>query len=78
MIADEGTESFYGGTVAERMLAAGDEIGWLIGRDDLARHRSLEQAPVAAPFCGHEVWTMPPNSYGPTLLLQLMALRHAA
>ena len=74
MIADEGTDSFYAGTLAERMLAGGDEICWLIGRDDLARHRSLEQAPVAAPFCGHEVWTMPPNSYGPTLLLQLMAL----
>jgi len=74
VIADEGTESFYAGTVAERMLAAGEAIGWLIGRDDLARHRSLEQAPVSAPFCGHEVWTMPPNSYGPTLLLQLMAL----
>lgn len=73
-IADEGAASFYCGTVAERMLAAGRESGWLIARDDLAGHRSLAQAPIAAPFCGREVWTMPPNSYGATLLLQLMGL----
>ena len=73
-IAREGVDSFYQGTVADHMLAAGENIGWLIDRDDLARHRSLEQAPISAPFCGHEVWTMPPNSYGPTLLLQLMGL----
>jgi len=49
-------------------------LGIDIDRDDLAGHRSLEQAPISAPFRGHEVWTMPPNSYGPTLLFQLMGL----
>jgi gamma-glutamyltranspeptidase / glutathione hydrolase len=74
LIADEGTESFYRGTVAERVLAAGKRVGWQIDREDLAGHRSLVQAPIAAPFHGREVWTMPPNSYGATLLLQLMLL----
>ncbi|MDT2019524.1 gamma-glutamyltransferase [Methylocella sp. CPCC 101449] len=74
IIEAEGPESFYRGEVANRMLAAGERIGWLIGRDDLAQHKSLEQKPISAPFHGHDVWTMPPNSYGATLLLQLLAL----
>ena len=32
------------------------------------------QEPIAAPFYGHDVLTMPPNSFGATLLWQLLAL----
>jgi len=73
-IAEKGVETFYRGEVAERMLLGGAEIGWLLTRDDLAGHVSLEQAPISLPFYGRDVWTMPPNSYGPTLLLQLLHL----
>ena len=74
LIADEGAASFYHGTVADLMLRAGAVAGWLVGRDDLAAHRSLTQKAISAPFYGHDVWTMPPNSYGATLLFQLLAL----
>ena len=77
MIAADGAETFYRGELAKRLCKAGDKIGWLIGPDDLAAHSTLIQRPVSVPFYGHDVWTMPPNSYGGTLLLQLLALEDA-
>ena len=74
MIAADGAESFYRGELAKKLCAAGEKAGWLIDADDLAAHRTLWQTPVSAPFYGHDVWTMPPNSYGGTLLMQLLAL----
>ena len=74
MIAADGAETFYRGALAKCLCRAGAEAGWLLGEADFADHATLHQRPVRAPFYGREVWTMPPNSYGGTLLLQLLAL----
>ncbi len=76
-LADEGVAAFYQGPLAERIAAACARAGGLIDAADLAAHASLWQAPLSVPFFGHDVWTMPPNSYGATLLLQLLDLAGA-
>ena len=73
-IAAEGAEGFYRGEVARLMLRSAQAAGGLFSADDFAAHRSLWQEPIAAPFYGHDVLTMPPNSFGATLLWQLLAL----
>src|SRR6185437_12155470 len=73
-VAERGVTTFYSGELAERIAAASAKLGGLITVEDLAQHDSLWQAPIAAPFYGHEVVTMPPNSFGATLLFQLLAL----
>ncbi|MGH7033987.1 MAG: gamma-glutamyltransferase, partial [Stellaceae bacterium] len=73
-VAERGVTPFYSGELAERIAAASAKLGGLIAAEDLARHESLWQAPIAAPFYGHEVVTMPPNSFGATLLFQLLEL----
>lgn len=73
-IASEGVESFYRGEIARLMLHAAQAAGGLFGAEDFAVHQSLWQEPIAAPFYGHDVLTMPPNSFGATLLWQLLAL----
>jgi gamma-glutamyltranspeptidase/glutathione hydrolase len=73
-VAQEGVESFYSGEIARLMVEASQAAGGLLGAEDFAAHRSLWQEPIAAPFYGHDVLTMPPNSYGATLLWQLLAL----
>ena len=73
-IAERGAEDFYIGQIAERIAADCARLCGLIAAEDLARHQSLWQAPIAAPFHGHEVVTMPPNSFGATLLFQLLDL----
>lgn len=74
-IAKDGIKAFYDGEVGAQLVAAGKAQGSLWTLDDLAAHRSTWQEPMSAPFYGHDVATMPPNSYGPTLLLQLLYLQ---
>jgi gamma-glutamyltranspeptidase/glutathione hydrolase len=73
-IASDGVESFYRGAVAQRMVQAAQAADGLFSAEDFATHQSLWQEPIAAPFYGHDVLTMPPNSFGATLLWQLLAL----
>jgi gamma-glutamyltranspeptidase / glutathione hydrolase len=73
-IASDGVESFYRGEIARLMVQAAQAAGGLFSAEDFAAHQSLWQEPIAAPFYGHDVLTMPPNSFGATLLWQLLAL----
>jgi len=73
-IAAEGVDSFYAGEIAQAMTRSAQKLGGLFAAEDFAAHRSLWQEPIAAPFYGHDVLTMPPNSFGATLLWQLLAL----
>ncbi len=73
-IADEGPDVFYQGAIANRLHAACQTPGGLLTKADLATHLSLWQEPLTAPFHSHDVVVMPPNSYGLTLLLQLVEL----
>ena len=78
LLGKNGADDFYRGEVARMVAGAAEHCGALITAEDLARHHSLWQSPVSVPFYGHDVWTMPPNSYGATLLLQLRHLEQAA
>jgi gamma-glutamyltranspeptidase len=73
-LATDGAGAFYGGDIATLMVADSRAAGGTFAIEDFRSHASLWQTPMAVPFYGHDVWTMPPNSYGPTLLLQLLEL----
>jgi gamma-glutamyltranspeptidase/glutathione hydrolase len=73
-VARDGVEGFYRGALGKKVVAAVRNAGGLFDEADFAAHSSLWQSPVSGPFHGHTVWTMPPNSYGATLLLQLIEL----
>ncbi len=72
-----GVNAFYRGGLAQKMAGASDAIGGLFTEEDFAAHCSLWQEPIAAPFYGHDVVTMPPNSFGATLLFRLLDLEAA-
>jgi gamma-glutamyltranspeptidase/glutathione hydrolase len=74
LIAEHGADAFYRGELAERFVAATRALDGLFTGDDLAAHTTLWQEPLEALFYGFDVCTMPPNSVGLTLLLQLIAL----
>jgi gamma-glutamyltranspeptidase / glutathione hydrolase len=73
-VAENGVDAFYYGDVAELMASSSVKLGGLFTLLDFADHASLWQTPFTAPFYGHDVITMPPNSYGATLLFQLLEL----
>jgi gamma-glutamyltranspeptidase len=73
-IAYEGADAFYQGDIAaavERYVVA---HGGLLRAGDLALYRPLWTEPIAADYRGHRVETMPPNSPGALLLMQLEGL----
>ena len=76
-IAEGGAREFYAGALAENMLRRIEALGGLFSSGDLARHRTLWQEPIHARVYGHEIHTMPPNSLGLGLLLQLLAFQAA-
>jgi gamma-glutamyltranspeptidase/glutathione hydrolase len=76
-IADLGSREFYEGRLAHDLVAGIRSLGGDFAADDLARHCSLWQEPLRVPFYGHDVLTMPPNSVGTVLMLQLLALEAA-
>jgi gamma-glutamyltranspeptidase/glutathione hydrolase len=73
-LAAGGPGAFYAGDIAAQLAADAQAIGGTFALEDFGAHESLWQTPLSVPFYGHDVWTMPPNSYGPTLLFQLLEL----
>ncbi len=78
LIATKGVDAFYAGELPARMAAASAKAGGLFTADDFAAHCSLWQEPIGVSFYGHDVLTMPPNSFGATLLFQLLTLEGEA
>ncbi len=74
LIARNGEDAFYRGPIAQRLVAAMQRHGGLIGGDDLADYRAVEREPLRTTYRGHEVVTMPPSSGGGASVLEMLNL----
>jgi gamma-glutamyltranspeptidase/glutathione hydrolase len=57
LLAEEGPESAYGGSIAESLLALVEERGGVIERADLEQYRARWSTPVEASLAGHRFLT---------------------
>lgn len=73
-IAAQGPDSFYRGDVGSALVRTLDEQGGLMDMTDLAAFDTVWVDPLHATYRGHDVYAMPPNSYGVLMLMQLRAL----
>jgi gamma-glutamyltranspeptidase / glutathione hydrolase len=73
-IADGGAEAFYAGEIAESMVAALRGHGGYHSVEDFAAHQGGYVEPVSQQYGAHEVWQIPPNGQGVTVLLMLAIL----
>ncbi|MBV7257329.1 gamma-glutamyltransferase family protein [Pacificimonas sp. WHA3] len=64
IIAAEGTDSFYKGTLADAMAAYFERIGAPHRKEDFERHTSDWVEPVSVNYRGFDVWELPPNGQG--------------
>jgi gamma-glutamyltranspeptidase/glutathione hydrolase len=71
-IAERGSEGFYQGPVADRIVAEMKQGNGLITLDDLKNYRVVERQPVRGTFRGYEIASMPPPSSGGTHLIQML------
>lgn len=73
-IAEDGGKSFYEGEIAEKIDAFMKAHGGFMRAEDLKNHETLEVEPLSATFRGTEVWELPPNGQGITVLMALKIL----
>jgi len=74
VLAAGGRDAFYGGAVAARIAEFVQWSGGYLRRDDLAEHNSTWIDPVSTTYRGYEVWEIPPNNQGITVLQMLNLL----
>jgi gamma-glutamyltranspeptidase len=71
VIAREGADAFYEGHIAQAIERYELAHGGLLRASDLALYRPIWTEPIAVDYRGHRIETMPPNSPGVLLLMQL-------
>ncbi len=73
-IQQHGRNGFYRGPTAQRLADSMRQHGGLITREDLARYRAIERAPVRGNYHGWEVVSMAPPSSGGIALIEMLNL----
>jgi len=74
LIAEDGRDAFYEGSIAKAIDAYMKEIGAFLSYEDLANHRGSWMEPVCANYRGWDVWELPPNGQGIAALQMLNIL----
>ena len=77
VVADQGKEGFYNGSIAQKLSAFITEQGGYLRQGDFASHTSTWVTPLRGDYLNHEFVVMPPNTQGVTqLALFEMAKSH--
>ena len=71
LIARQGADVFYRGSLAAKIIAYLEAEGGLLTADDLAKHKSEWTDPIETTYRGRRVLAFPPNAQGLTFLEQL-------
>ena len=73
-IALEGTEAFYRGEIAEKIVAASQDNNGILSLEDFANYQVSEYEPVSCNYRGYEVTSSPPPGGGTTVCQMLNIL----
>jgi gamma-glutamyltranspeptidase/glutathione hydrolase len=74
LVAEQGAQGFYQGSVAESIVAVIKEAGGCMSAEDLASHVSTWESPLSVDYRGLRVYECPPNGQGITALIALNIL----
>lgn len=75
-IAESHGESFYRGSIAQRIDASARTEGGAMTADDLAAHQADWVEPISIDYRGYTLHEIPPNGQGLAALIALGILRH--
>lgn len=70
LIASEGAQTFYSGSLATKILSEVNSLGGNWSAEDLARYTVREREPLLGSFGGYDIVTSPPPLSGGVCLLQ--------
>jgi gamma-glutamyltranspeptidase len=71
-IADEGSDAFYRGAIAERICADAQARGGLLTQDDFARYEARVREPLGASYRDHVILAGPPPTSGGFVLVSAL------
>lgn len=70
-IANTYGESFYRGDIAEKIASYIEKNGGLLSKEDLENYDAEWTEPISANYKGYDIWELPPNTHGITVLMAL-------
>lgn len=73
-IAENGTDYFYKGPIAEAIVKLMKTDGGIISAEDLLNYKPVNRKPVTGKFHGYDVLGMPPSSSGGIHVIQILGL----
>lgn len=76
ILQSEGREGFYSGTLMSRIINAFREDGGILTEDDFRSHMGEWVELISVNYRGFDVYQMPPNSQGFSLLMMLNMLEN--
>ena len=68
-------ESFYRGAIAEKIDAFFKKHNGFLTKEDLAAYHPEWVEPISVNYRGYDVWELPPNGHGITVLMALQILK---
>ncbi len=71
LVANEGSQAFYGGSIAEAIVETVQKHGGFLTLEDLMHHATERTEPVSTKYQGLEVFEHPPNGQGFATLIML-------
>ena len=71
-IAERGSEGFYSGEVAERLVNGVREAGGIWTLEDLAAYEVKEREPIRTAYRGYELVTASPPSSGGIAIAEML------
>ena len=71
-IMERGTDGFYGGNVAKRIVAEVKKGGGIMTSEDLSAYRAVERVPLSGSYRGFEIITSAPPAGGGVTLLEML------
>ncbi|WP_197265155.1 gamma-glutamyltransferase family protein [Fictibacillus sp. 23RED33] len=74
-IAETKSESFYRGTLAQKISEASEAHGGFLRSEDLATFYPQWVKPISVNYRGYDVWEIPPNGQGIVALMALNTLK---
>jgi gamma-glutamyltranspeptidase/glutathione hydrolase len=72
LIAEDGSQAFYRGQIAELIAQDMKKHGGLITKEDLGKYEAFVRKPVTGTYRGYQIISMPPPSSGGTALIEML------
>jgi gamma-glutamyltranspeptidase/glutathione hydrolase len=72
LIAEHGSDAFYEGKIADKIVKDMEKNSGLITKEDLKNYRAIERKPILGTYRGFQIISMPPPSSGGTILVEML------